>query len=102
LIQNHDLLYACSPAESDGSGPGLTWLTADGTPVGTADERPILPSSEGIVAFALPKHSGILNQEAQCVDAENGFHVLNREAVGGVETWCVGQVLSVSSRRACA
>jgi hypothetical protein len=38
-------------------------------------------------------HSGILNQEAQCV-ASDGVHVLNRENVEGLSTWSVQLTLA--------
>jgi hypothetical protein len=39
--------------------------------------------------FGIPKYGGILNQEAQAVDAEGRVHVLNRENTTGVEQWYV-------------
>ncbi|SCV71277.1 BQ2448_2865 [Microbotryum intermedium] len=86
---NHDLCYAYSPPEKDGSGPGVRWYASDGRQVGTSSSSPILPSTSGILAFNIPKYSGILNQEAQCIAPRGGFHVLNRELIGGVVTWFV-------------
>ncbi|SCZ98209.1 BZ3500_MvSof-1268-A1-R1_Chr3-2g06222 [Microbotryum saponariae] len=86
---NHDLCYAYSPPEKDGTGPGLRWYASDGHPIGISSSSPILPSTEGILAFDIPKYSGILNQEAQCVTPRGGFHALNRELVRGLETWCI-------------
>ncbi|ORY58348.1 hypothetical protein BCR35DRAFT_295883 [Leucosporidium creatinivorum] len=84
---NHDLCYAYSPSEEDGSGPGLRWFAADGRQIATSEEQPILPSTPGILAFDIPKYSGILNQEAQAVDLSGNVHVLNRELVGELEHW---------------
>ncbi len=71
-------------------------------------EEPILPVSAGITVFSIPKYGyasthlqmkmpsqlfyicrGILNQEAQTIDAEGRIHVLNRENTTGVEQWSV-------------
>ncbi|KAI0393734.1 hypothetical protein F5Y17DRAFT_476616 [Xylariaceae sp. FL0594] len=41
----------------------------------------ILPTSPGIVAFAIPKGSGLTNQESQAVDYDGGVHVLNRDSL---------------------
>ncbi|PWY75494.1 dockerin type 1 [Aspergillus heteromorphus CBS 117.55] len=35
----------------------------------------------------IPRDSGIMNQEAQYIDANGGVHVLNRENTGGKESW---------------
>lgn len=84
---NHDLCYAWSPPEADGSGPGLRWFTSSGHDAGEAEARPIVPTTPEIVVFPIPKNSGILNQEAQFVDSTGGVHVLNREFVDGFEHW---------------
>ncbi|RYC56545.1 hypothetical protein CHU98_g9666, partial [Xylaria longipes] len=48
----------------------------------------IQPSAPGIVAFAIPRGSGLINQEAQAVDNEGGVHVLNRDSLDdGVLRW---------------
>jgi hypothetical protein len=39
----------------------------------------VFPDAEGLTAFEIPLNSGIMNQEAQAVDYDGGFHVLNRE-----------------------
>ncbi|KAL0579726.1 hypothetical protein V5O48_002290 [Marasmius crinis-equi] len=105
---NHDLNYAYS------TDAGYTWwntwgqLVADlrsrgnetSAPMGFLDfeaqdevtDASILPTSPGIVVFGIPKFGGILNQEAQTVDAEGRVHVLNREngtgtALEGIERW---------------
>ncbi|KAM0754627.1 hypothetical protein T439DRAFT_345509 [Meredithblackwellia eburnea MCA 4105] len=83
---NHDLCYAWSPPEEDGSGPGLRWFTPAGL-VGTSESSPIVPTSKGIIGFGIPKYSGILNQEAQCVGVDGRVHALNREFVDRVEHW---------------
>ncbi|KAI1160399.1 hypothetical protein F5B18DRAFT_675853 [Nemania serpens] len=72
---NRDMCHAWS---SDG---GTVWRAgAEGNVV--ADLRrgeSVLPTAPGIVAFAIPKGSGLTNQEAQAVDADGGVHVLNRD-----------------------
>lgn len=47
----------------------------------------IMPDAEGIVAFSIPKNSGLTNQEAQAVDRDGGVHVLNRDRIGGELQW---------------
>lgn len=48
----------------------------------------IKPTSPGIIAFVIPKGSGLMNQEAQAVDYEGGVHVLNRDCLdAGVQRW---------------
>ncbi|KAI1279342.1 hypothetical protein F5Y07DRAFT_396970 [Xylaria sp. FL0933] len=86
---NRDICYAWS---SDG---GTRWhsggsIDSDEVEVIADLERgeSILPTSKGIVAFAIPKGSGLINQEAQAVDGEGGVHVLNRDNLdGGVQRW---------------
>ncbi|KAL7414839.1 hypothetical protein BDY24DRAFT_440300 [Mrakia frigida] len=85
---NHDLLYASTsiPPDLNPTSFPLQWISCDGTAL---PEGPILPSMEGILAFEIPKGSGILNQEAQTLDSLGGFHVLNREfnKTTGAQTW---------------
>ncbi|KAI0433845.1 hypothetical protein F5Y09DRAFT_30750 [Xylaria sp. FL1042] len=86
---NRDICYAWS---SDG---GTRWHSGSGTEEEEEEviadlERgeSILPTSTGIVAFAIPKGSGLINQEAQAVDGDGGVHVLNRDnRDGGVQRW---------------
>ncbi|KAJ8095139.1 hypothetical protein AAF712_006877 [Marasmius tenuissimus] len=107
---NHDLNYAYS------SDAGFTWYNNWGQQIADlrqsvnesstvlvknarsiefddeAVDATIYPTSPGIVVFGIPKYGGILNQEAQTVDAEGRVHVLNREngtgtALEGVERW---------------
>ncbi|KAI0599045.1 hypothetical protein F4775DRAFT_600473 [Biscogniauxia sp. FL1348] len=79
---NHDICFAWS-----GDG-GRTWRNGAGDLVGDLDAaRPIVPGAPGIVAFAIPKGSGLTNQEAQAVDRAGGVHVLNRDCVGGEQRW---------------
>ncbi|KAI3324666.1 hypothetical protein HD806DRAFT_51635 [Xylariaceae sp. AK1471] len=82
---NRDICYAWS---EDG---GVRWRsnTSQGDVIADLDAgESILPTSPGIVAFAIPKGSGLINQEAQAVDSEGGVHVLNRDSVdGGVQKW---------------
>lgn len=79
---NHDICFAWS-----GDG-GRTWRSGAGDLVADLDAaRPIVPGAPGIVAFAIPKGSGLTNQEAQAVDRAGGVHVLNRDCVGGEQRW---------------
>ncbi|KAI0975313.1 hypothetical protein F4678DRAFT_322812 [Xylaria arbuscula] len=82
---NRDICYAWS---SDG---GTRWHNGSGDPVCIADlgrGESILPTTPGIVALAIPNGSGLINQEAQAVDAEGGVHVLNRDNLdGGAQRW---------------
>ncbi|KAI1361422.1 hypothetical protein F5Y08DRAFT_18507 [Xylaria arbuscula] len=80
---NRDICYAWS---SDG---GTRWHSGGGNNADTSKcgeviadlgkGESIVPSSPGIVAFTVPKGSGLINQEAQAVDCEGGVHVLNRD-----------------------
>lgn len=80
---NHNICYAYS---DDGArtwrGGGGGALVAD-----LAKGEAVRPDSEGIVAFDIPKGSGLMNQESQAVDREGGVHVLNRDNVGGEQRW---------------
>ncbi|KAJ4286635.1 hypothetical protein N0V88_007925 [Collariella sp. IMI 366227] len=79
---NHDICYAFSDDK------GYTWKNGAGQVV--ADLRKgqtVANDAEGIVAFGIPKDSGLSNQEAQTVDQDDGVHVLNRETVRGVLMW---------------
>ncbi|RWA09121.1 hypothetical protein EKO27_g5989 [Xylaria grammica] len=81
---NRDLCYAWS---EDG---GTRWRSGSQGAVIADLERgeSIQPTAPGIVAFEIPKGSGLINQEAQAVDAEGGVHVLNRDSLdGGVLRW---------------
>ncbi|KAA8576511.1 hypothetical protein EYC84_006621 [Monilinia fructicola] len=80
---NYDLNYACS---DDG---GKTWKSSDGSTIAVLDGKEgntILPGFEARV-FEIPMGSGILNQEAQAVDWDGGFWVLNRENMAGEQQW---------------
>ncbi|KDQ57950.1 hypothetical protein JAAARDRAFT_34765 [Jaapia argillacea MUCL 33604] len=81
---NHDVDYASSP------DLGQTWYNTWGQLISNtslAAQAPILPTSAGITVLSIPKYGGILNQEAQTVDAEGRVHVLNRENGTGIEQW---------------
>lgn len=61
---------------------GYTWRNDRGDVI--ADLRKgetIRNDAPGIVAFDVPKGSGLMNQEAQAVDHAGGVHVLNRETL---------------------
>lgn len=66
---NHDLHYVYSPDE------GYTWYNGE-------HERLALPinMNSPSLAVSIPKFSGIMNQEGQCVDRNGGVHVLGRES----------------------
>ncbi|KAI1177297.1 hypothetical protein F4777DRAFT_211055 [Nemania sp. FL0916] len=72
---NRDICYAWS---TDG---GIQWRAGENGVVVADLSRgeSILPSTPGIVAFEIPKGSGLMNQEAQAVDRDGGVHVLNRD-----------------------
>ncbi|GJE93615.1 BNR repeat-containing protein [Phanerochaete sordida] len=79
---NHDMDYASS------ADLGTTWTNTWGQPIANCTAgAPILPNSPGITVFSIPKYGGILNQEAQAVDAAGRVHVLNRENTTGAERW---------------
>lgn len=88
---NYDLYYAYS------EDLGRTWKSSAGEIVAVVDEisssgtlrNTILPDTEGIRVVEIPKGSGILNQEGQCVDGLGGVFVLNRENRSGKEKWTV-------------
>ncbi|KAJ0122675.1 hypothetical protein J7T55_003190 [Diaporthe amygdali] len=79
---NHNMCYAYS------EDLGYSWKNGNGKVI--ADLRKgetIDNSSEGIVAFDIPKGSGLMNQEAQAVDQDGGVHVLNRDTLDGINVW---------------
>ncbi|KAI8961259.1 hypothetical protein F5Y11DRAFT_231737 [Daldinia sp. FL1419] len=79
---NHNICYAYS---DDG---GRSWRNGEGGLIADlAKGESVRPDAPGIVAFDIPKGSGLSNQEAQAVDHEGGVHVLNRDAVGGEQKW---------------
>jgi hypothetical protein len=83
-FNNRDLCYAWS---EDG---GLSWRSGpEGTVIAELGKgESIVPSSPDIIAFEIPKGSGLINQEAQVVDRGGGVHVLNRDNMdGGVQRW---------------
>ncbi|KAI0466693.1 hypothetical protein F4859DRAFT_297024 [Xylaria cf. heliscus] len=73
---NRDICHAWS---ADG---GVRWRSSSGDLVADLGRgESIVPSAPGIVAFEIPKGSGLINQEAQAVDDEGGVHVLNRDSL---------------------
>lgn len=67
---------------------GYTWRNGLGEVI--ADLRKgetIRNDAPGIVAFDIPKGSGLMNQEAQTVDRAGGVHVLNRDTLDGELMW---------------
>ncbi|RYP54524.1 hypothetical protein DL768_000726 [Monosporascus sp. mg162] len=79
---NHDICYAYS---DDG---GRTWCNGAGERVADLSRgESIRPDSPGIVAFEIPRGSGLHNQESQAVDHSGGVHVLNRDNLDGEQRW---------------
>ncbi|OTB01329.1 hypothetical protein M426DRAFT_221533 [Hypoxylon sp. CI-4A] len=79
---NHNIYYAYSDDE------GRTWSNGAGEKIADlAKGESVRPGSRGILAFDIPKGSGLSNQEAQAVDHDGGVHVLNRDAVDGEQKW---------------
>ncbi|TGJ84378.1 hypothetical protein E0Z10_g4421 [Xylaria hypoxylon] len=81
---NRDICYAWS---EDG---GTRWRSGSQGGIIADLERgeSIQPTSPGIVAFEIPKGSGLINQEAQAIDDEGGVHILNRDSLDdGVLRW---------------
>lgn len=80
---NHNICFAYSDDE------GRTWRNGAGEPVADLTRgQSVAPDSPGIVAFEIPKGSGLINQESQAVDHRGGVHVLNRDNLnGGVQRW---------------
>lgn len=94
---NHNLCYAYSQDGGstwrNGNGKVIADLRAENTGMGTDGMVPattITNNAPGIVAFEIPKFSGLMNQEAQAVDAQSRVHVLNRDSctdAGGQVRW---------------
>ncbi|KAI2782740.1 hypothetical protein F4815DRAFT_462475 [Daldinia loculata] len=79
---NHNICYAYS---DDG---GQSWRNGAGELIADlAKGESVRPDASGIVAFEIPKGSGLSNQEAQAIDHEGGVHVLNRDAEDGEQKW---------------
>lgn len=75
---NHNICYAYSDDK------GYTWKNGRGSVIADLNKgQTIANDVDGIVAFEVPKHSGLTNQEAQAVDQDGGVHVLNRESTDG-------------------
>lgn len=79
---NHDICYAYSDDGGRGWRNGTGELIAD---LGRGES--VRPDSKGVVAFEIPKGSGLSNQESQAVDHEGGVHVLNRDNTDGEQAW---------------
>jgi hypothetical protein len=70
---NYDICYAYS------ENRGETWKNAQGKEIARLSlGETIRNDTEGIVAFNIPKGSGLMNQESQAIDQDGGVHVLNR------------------------
>ncbi|KAH7160527.1 hypothetical protein B0J13DRAFT_592746 [Dactylonectria estremocensis] len=79
---NYNICYAYS---DDG---GYTWKNGKEETIAHLREgESVAPDSPGIMAFDIPKRSGLMNQESQAVDHDGGVHVLNRRLVDGDIFW---------------
>ncbi|KAF3764675.1 hypothetical protein M406DRAFT_340231 [Cryphonectria parasitica EP155] len=79
---NHNICYAYS------EDLGYTWRNGKGDVIADLKQgQTIKNDAEGIVAFEIPKGSGLMNQESQVVDYDGGVHVLNREILEGTHIW---------------
>lgn len=78
---NENLCYAFS------EDLGETWKFPRSTNIVNLAEAGIIGTSLDAVAVSIPRDSGIMNQESQCIDTSGGFHVLNRDNVDGEENW---------------
>ncbi|KAI8622946.1 hypothetical protein F5Y19DRAFT_29392 [Xylariaceae sp. FL1651] len=83
---NRDICFAWS---EDGGSKWLSGNGKEGKLIADLEKgESILPSSPGVVAFEIPKGSGLINQESQAVDHDGGVHILNRDNMdGGVQKW---------------
>lgn len=81
-VNNHNICYAYSEDQ------GYSWKNSVGKVVANLkDGGSILPKSEGIIAFDIPKGCGLSNQESQAVDQDGGVHILNRDILDGSHMW---------------
>lgn len=79
---NHQICYAYS------DDLGYTWKNGEGVVIADLKKgKTITNDAAGIVAFEIPKGSGLINQEAQVVDQDGGVHVLNRDTLDGQHLW---------------
>ncbi|RAK96967.1 BNR repeat-containing protein [Aspergillus ibericus CBS 121593] len=81
---NEGLYHACSRDN------GVSWYGSEQQPVATLLSRlgtGLDSQDRRLLAREIPRNSGIMNQEAQYVDANGAVHVLNRENTSGKETW---------------
>lgn len=74
---NHDLFFAYS--EDDGQ----TWLNTNGALL----PKPFLADAEEAMVWRVSQNSGMLNQEAQLVDAQGRFHMLMRSNTSGKQMY---------------
>ncbi|EGV61793.1 hypothetical protein PSN45_000478 [Yamadazyma tenuis] len=65
---NHDLHYMYSPDN------GISWYNTTGQKLSVP-----VDVTQDTLAVLIPKYSGIMNQEGQCVDPTGAVHVLGRE-----------------------
>ncbi|ORY55930.1 uncharacterized protein BCR38DRAFT_451894 [Pseudomassariella vexata] len=79
---NYNICFAYSDDE------GRTWRNGAGLHIADLSKgESVTPASPGIVAFEIPRGSGLSNQESQAVDHEGGVHVLNRDKMSGEQRW---------------
>ncbi|KAK0624553.1 hypothetical protein B0T17DRAFT_492645 [Bombardia bombarda] len=79
---NHNICYAYSDDNGYTWRNGAADVIADLKQGGT-----ITNDAPGIVAFDIPRGSGLMNQEAQAIDHDGGVHVLNRDTTDGDYLW---------------
>ncbi len=81
---NYDVCYAYSDDK------GYTWCNTHGKQIAdlrSTENNSVMPVSEGITVFRIPKNTGLSNQEAQVVDNSGGVHSLNRDRMDGTQRW---------------
>jgi len=69
LENNYNICYAYSDDK------GYTWKNGSGEIIAdltSEDKKSVMPDPPGIVAFKIPKNSGLSNQEAQVVEHDGG------------------------------
>lgn len=75
---NHDICFAYSDDD------GIVWKNGANEQIADLSKgESISPTSPGIIAFNIPKDSGLSNQESQAVDHDGGIHILNRDQLDG-------------------
>ena len=81
LTTSHDINYIYSDDN------GRTWKNNSGAAAGTSGSAPVTKSSVGPPAVPIAQNSGLLNQEAQAVDAAGRVHLMMRDNISGSLRW---------------